>query len=145
MGTRDVLLAEGDYKDIIYAYQDQDIIWFDIPRGDSLDPKLMSTLEKVSNLGYHMSTKYQSTNKAIVAHIVCTSNRPPPVDMLPERFVCIEANKEVHGEKESGTEGLSQPMPDLSILMGYENGYELDGPSVDGVQLLCDEYLAEFD
>lgn len=144
MGREDVLLADGTYKDIIYAYQDQSIIWFDIPRGDSLDPLLMSTLERLSNLGWHMSTKYQSANKYVNAHIVCTSNRPPPVDMLPERFVSIVASKKraplTHIEDEWGTEGLSQTvLPDLSQIM-QNNTYELGEES----DLFCDEYAAEY-
>lgn len=105
-GKYDVLIASGEYKDILYAYQDQDIIWFDLARADQLNASLTSTLEILSNGGRQMSTKYQACQKIVQAKIVVTSNKAPPRDILPGRLLSIEAQAlhcgrdepHVHGE-----------------------------------------------
>lgn len=95
----DVLIASGEYKDILYAYQDQEVIWFDLARADQLNGNLTSTLELLSNGGRQMSTKYQACQKIVQAHIIVTSNKAPPTDVLPNRLVSIEAHTEICGQE----------------------------------------------
>nr|WAE42571.1 MAG: replication associated protein [Cressdnaviricota sp.] len=77
--------------DILYAYDEHEIIWFDLTRSVRLENELYRALEKLSDNGYVLSTKYESKNKKITAHIVVTSNEQPPVHILPERIVSIKA------------------------------------------------------
>lgn len=87
----DILDASEDMKDTLYLYQKQRIIWFDIPRGKDIDRKMLSQLEKYSDGGLIQSTKYEPRQLVMRAHIVVTSNRSPPYNDLPKRFVEIKA------------------------------------------------------
>ncbi|AUM61753.1 Rep [uncultured virus] len=87
---RDVLPASGKLADILYAYDKNEIIWFDMARTESGD--IYTILENLSNIGYKLSTKYLSVKKFVKAHIVVTSNYVPDIQRLPKRFVCFEAS-----------------------------------------------------
>lgn len=80
------------FKDIIHVYNDEPIIWINLPRGDILDLTKINVLEKLSDGGYCQSTKYQGSRKYINSHIVITSNSEPPYDLLPKRIlgVCVD-------------------------------------------------------
>jgi len=78
-------------NDTMYAYESQKVIWFDIPRQHPLDAELTSQLETLSDGGVVGSSKYKSSNKIVDAHIVVTTNRPPPDDKLPNRIIAFQA------------------------------------------------------
>ncbi len=80
---------EPNLKDILYAYSNQNIIWFDITRDNSSQYK--NVLEKLSNGGMMLSTKYESCTKIVKAHIVVCSNEEPPHHLLPNRIHEIKA------------------------------------------------------
>lgn len=85
------LLGAMNLKDTMYSYTDQNIIWFDVPRQAPLDAEFTSQLETLSDGGIVNSTKYKTKNKIVSAHIVVTTNRPPPIDRLPNRIISFEA------------------------------------------------------
>lgn len=86
-----LVVNDEEMKDIVYAYDDHQVIWFDITRADRIDDKLYKKLEKLSDNGPILSTKYMSTQKFIKAHIVVTSNEAPPFNNVPNRIVEIKA------------------------------------------------------
>lgn len=88
---KDFLLGSMSLKDTMYAYKSHKIIWFDIPRQQPLDAELTSQLETLSDGGIVNSQKYKTKNKQVMAHIVVTTNRPPPEDKLPNRLINISA------------------------------------------------------
>lgn len=90
----DMLSVESfKYADILYAYEDHKVIYFDIPRCQDRESVGLvdNVLEKLSNTSIKLSTKYESVQKFVCAHIVVTSNYAPPVDRIPHRFfeVCL--------------------------------------------------------
>ncbi|MBP7541558.1 MAG: hypothetical protein KA802_16680 [Saprospiraceae bacterium] len=78
-----------DKKNILYAYDSHKIIHIALAR--DMTPAqiqyLTSTIEGLSDQGIQMSSKYESINKLVEAHIVVTSNQPPPSEALPGRFL----------------------------------------------------------
>lgn len=87
----DVLPAMGKLADILYAYDSNQIIWFDMTRAQA-GYESYSTLETLSNIGFKMSPKYNATKKFVKAHIVVTSNHPPDEQKLPDRFYIINVD-----------------------------------------------------
>lgn len=85
-----------DMKRTLYAFNDHEIIWFDTARSQPHDASFLSQIEQLSNMKTHLSTMYVPDTKLVVAHIVVSSNRPPPEKFLPERLVEIKANKDVY-------------------------------------------------
>jgi len=85
------LLGSMNIRDTMYAYDAHRVIWFDIPRQQPLDADLTSQLETLSDGGIVNSSKYASQNKIVDAHIVVTTNRPPPEDKLPNRIISFSA------------------------------------------------------
>jgi len=84
----DVLPADGKLPDLLYAYDNNQIIWFDFSRAQQ-GYESYHILEKLSNHSFHLSTKYEPRKKWIQAHIVVTSNHPPAEEKLPQRFHII--------------------------------------------------------
>lgn len=91
MFHKNVLLG-SDFRSTMYAYDNHDIIWFDVPRQEPLDAEFTSMLEKLANQMPQMSTKYVTQQKTVIAHIVVSCNRPPPHDKLPERIIEYDWN-----------------------------------------------------
>lgn len=87
----DVLPAQGKLQDILYAYDSNQIIWFDMTRAQA-GYESYSALETLSNVGFKLSTKYQTTKKFVRAHIVVTSNHAPDKTKLPDRFYEINVD-----------------------------------------------------
>jgi len=87
----DVLPVQGRLADILYAYDNNQIIWFDMTRAQA-GFESYSTLETLSNIGFKLSTKYQTTKKFVKAHIIVTSNIPPDETKLPERFHIVNVD-----------------------------------------------------
>ncbi|AGA18393.1 hypothetical protein [uncultured marine virus] len=79
--------------DILYAYDNHDIIWFNIARYEEMQATTFKVLETLSDGGPMLSTKYQSIMKNVKAHIVVTSNQPPPYENLPERIIELKADR----------------------------------------------------
>lgn len=68
-------------QDILYAYNNQDIILYDIPRCCEEEYINWGTIEKLKD-GIYFSGKFNSTTKyrQTNAHIIVFSNSPPPED-----------------------------------------------------------------
>lgn len=81
------------YVDIMHSYDDNDIIWTNLSRVDSLDDTKLHVLEKLSDGGMQQSTKYEGSKKYLNSHIVVTSNHPPPFNQLPERIHAINVSR----------------------------------------------------
>lgn len=90
-----VLMGSRKMADLMCAYDQTKhrVIWFDLARSDPLDAEMTSILETLSNGGMVFSGKYESTMKRVTAHIVVTTNRPPPNDRLPKRIVEYKINE----------------------------------------------------
>lgn len=82
-----------DISNIIFAYNEQPIIWFDLSRNSVLDYKIFNILETLSNCGPVFSPKYVSMQKSVSSHICVTSNFPPPLRELPKRIEQIELDE----------------------------------------------------
>lgn len=72
------LIGSSEIKRTLYAYSDHKIIWFDVARTQPLDANFTSQLESLSNQTMLLSEMYNPIMKKISAHIVVTTNRPPP-------------------------------------------------------------------
>jgi len=92
-GKFDVLPGAGQFTDVLYAYDNENVIWFDYSRAQS-GREDYKALEKFSDNSVLLSTKFHSCKKHIQAHVVVTSNHQPDESRLPQRFVVIEANKQ---------------------------------------------------
>lgn len=96
--TRGYDIVEGtlEYHNLLSAYDGNAIIWFDFAKtslgtiNEKFENLRNHVLEKVSNVGMQLSTKYHVVRKYVKAHIVVTSNDPPPFDALPKRIVEIK-------------------------------------------------------
>lgn len=106
-----VLIGTRKLADLMYAYKQHRVIWFDMSRSDPLDAEMTTLLEQVSNGGYLFSAKYESVQKRVRAHIVVTSNRPPPEERLPQR--CVEYRIDAMGER-------VVPQPPQPAMQGYD-------------------------
>lgn len=84
----DVLPARGPLADILYAYDKNDVIWFDYTRAEK-GYESYKSLEDLSNIGWKLSTKFHSLRKFVKAHIVVTSNHAPDETKLPDRFYVV--------------------------------------------------------
>lgn len=87
----EVLPGDGKLQDIIYAYDEHDIIWFDYTRAQQ-GYESYNALERLSNHSFQLSTKYESIKKFIKCHIVVTSNHPPDESKLPHRFHVVNVD-----------------------------------------------------
>lgn len=85
------VLPGTDFVNTLYAYDGQDIIWFDLTRSQSTEFSPYHAIEKFSNKTFHLSTKYTATRKYVACHVVVTANCPPDNNKLPNRCVVIEA------------------------------------------------------
>jgi len=72
---------------IMYAYDEHEIIWWDVARSTPLNASFSSILETLSDGGIVPSNKYECSNKYVKAHIVVSSNRAPIFTRLPDRIV----------------------------------------------------------
>lgn len=88
------VLPGSDFDNTLYAYDGENVIWFDLTRAQSGEHVPYHALEKFSNCTVHLSKKYTSCRKLVRAHIVVTANIPPDETKLPDRCVIIYANKE---------------------------------------------------
>jgi len=100
----DVLPADGNFADIMYAYDNNHVIWFDYTKHTVPD---YETLEKFSNIGYKMSRKFHSLKKFVNSHIVVTSNMLPNEAKLPKRFHTV--NVDPQDDQEDDQERLPNP------------------------------------
>lgn len=75
----------------LYLYEDHRVIWFDRARAEKSDSDFLIMLEHLSDLTVHVSTKYKPVEKFVNAHIVVTSNMPPPMTNLPVRIINVKA------------------------------------------------------
>lgn len=89
----DVLLGSMEMKRTLYAYDRQNVIWFDIPRQRPLDAEFTSQLEALANQTIHLSEMFQPVQKYVNAKIIVTCNRPPPHDKLPGRLCEFDLDK----------------------------------------------------
>lgn len=81
-----ILPANEKLNDVLYAYNRQQIIWFNLPRSELVTTGVLSALESLSDGGLVFSGKYDSRSKWVSSHIVVTANVPPPFQQLPKRI-----------------------------------------------------------
>lgn len=82
-----VLIGSKEMKRTLYAYNNHRIIIFDCSRADPHDAHFLSQIEALSNQTCHLSEMFTPCMKTVISHIVIFSNRPPPIDKLPDRIV----------------------------------------------------------
>lgn len=84
------------WVDIIHNYyENHKVIWINLPREkDELDENLVNILEKLSDGGVVTSGKFEGIEKKLKAHIVVTSNSPPPNSRIPKRIIEYEIGEE---------------------------------------------------
>lgn len=99
------VLPANDYINTLYAYDSHSIIWFDLTRDESYLRTPYHAIEKFSNGGFHLSTKYVSVKKFVNAHVVVTANFQCNEQRLPGRCRFIQAKKPAP----------AQPSPDLLV------------------------------
>jgi hypothetical protein len=91
----DSVLSCNSWKlaDILYAYDEHKIIWFNLPRHEVVNDTVWKVLEQLSDGGLQFCGKYASMQKYVKAHIIVTTNLPPAKarEMLPARIVEIHA------------------------------------------------------
>lgn len=75
---------------VIYLYERQNCIWFDLPRDAWID---YDFLEKLSDQTYHLSTRYNTREKFIDANIIVTTNFAPT--KLLDRCIVKKVEKPV--------------------------------------------------
>ncbi len=77
-----------DLKDFLFSYRSvpAKIILFNLPRHQTLDDAKLKVLEALSDGGYLLSTKYESCEIPVTAHIVVFANVAPPHFLLPDRI-----------------------------------------------------------
>lgn len=85
----DVLFAVGKMEDVLHAFDENQITWFDFARSQEKYVSYM-LLEKLSNHGWITSPKYHSGRKFVQTHVVCTSNFPAPITALPKRVIEVD-------------------------------------------------------
>lgn len=93
--TRDVAIGRPSLRNTLMAYRGQKILWFNIEREVPLDSELISTLEAVSDADVLLSEKFDVCEKLVEAHIVVTTNRPPPHHRIPDRILEFHFDKVV--------------------------------------------------
>lgn len=87
-----VLKGDPEMKRTLYAYDDHQVIWFDIPRQTPLDADFTSQLEALANQTTHLSSMFSPMMKLVKAKLIVTCNRPPPFDKLPGRLCEIRVD-----------------------------------------------------
>lgn len=81
-----VLIGKNKMEDTVFSYNNHQIIWYDIPRTSDIKFWLPQ-FERLSNLTKQPCPKYHSCDKYVIAHIVVTTNSPPPHNDMPDRIV----------------------------------------------------------
>lgn len=84
---KSVYLGSDEHHKTMNSYDGEEVIWFDWARAQPHDAKFLAQIERLSNRTKQPIGMYGRANKLVVAHIVVTSNRPPPHIHIPERIV----------------------------------------------------------
>lgn len=126
MKEHSVLSCSGEFKDILYSYDGHTVLWFDLTRfqGDAGHIPYYA-LEKLSNQSSHLSSKYQSVMKVVIAHVVVTANVPPDENQLPGRFTIIKATGDTVLDRL-----ISQPVDISNNNTRFITPIEIPGPEV---------------
>lgn len=85
MAKYKTLKGSAEMKRTLYAYDKHEVIWFDWARQQPMDAWFISQIENLSNCSMHQSEMHHPVMKLVKAHIIVSSNRPPPKDKLPGR------------------------------------------------------------
>lgn len=89
----------GNWKmaDIMNGYNRHRVIHFDIPKSDEYHDGMGNVLERLSNGGVQVNTKFQVHQKLVMAVVIVTSNIPPPRHQLKKRILswCLDEEKPV--------------------------------------------------
>lgn len=83
------LVCSGRLLDILYAYNDERILYFDFPREYKITSEDLCNLESLSDHRWHLSTKYEVRQKWVAAHVVVLCNIPPPLRLI-DRILAFE-------------------------------------------------------
>lgn len=79
-------------NDATTMYSNERITLFDVPRAFNVrEPGFIAYLERISDQSRTSSGKYMGKTVVWNCHVVVFSNSPPPTDLLPGRFVEINA------------------------------------------------------
>lgn len=81
-----ILPLNAKLNDVLYAYNNERILWFNLPRAEMITTDVLSVLETLSDGGLVFSGKYDSRSKWVQSHIVVTANTGPPFESLPRRL-----------------------------------------------------------
>jgi len=101
LATKKDVIYHSKKQDLLYAFDNNEVIWFDLPREMQDDPNfslkfMYNLIESLSNQQRHLVGKFHSRMKLIRAHIIVTSNEPPPLDKLPKRIIEFEITTTSH-------------------------------------------------
>lgn len=130
MCTKKEILAGGRWIDTIYLYDGHPIVWFDRTRAESNSEKNLedfyTDLERWSNGGFQISTKYVPARKFVSCHVVVTANCAPDKIKLPGRFIEIIAktSAEEDFDEQQGNNSEEEPEEDMEV--------DLDDPKIIG-------------
>lgn len=108
MGTDNVAIGDFRWDDLVYAYDNQKAIVFNIARGQEMNDTHYTVLEKATDGGTVLSRKYESRYKFMNAIIIVFANMPPPHKRQPERWleVCLDPPKPKAEESKTPIEDL---------------------------------------
>lgn len=88
-----LLTQDFNWSNLVYAVPTGlKVLWFNLPYDAVVNETVLTTLEKASDGGPVFSTKYESVQKVLCAHVVVTSNFEPPFERLRNRIVatCLD-------------------------------------------------------
>lgn len=135
------VLPGTDYANTLYAYDGHPIIWFDLTRAQTAEHIPYHAIEKLSNGGYHLSTKYVTVRKLVNCHVVVTANIAPDESKLPDRCITLYANK-LYAPPKSPEPG--SPAGDLVLDDGPADDESLDlrekSPDLGDAETVSEEY-----
>jgi len=84
---KSLLTTDFNWSNLVYAVPNGlKVLWFNLPYDQPVNEAVLTTLEKASDGGPVFSTKYESQQKVLAAHVVVTSNCEPPFERLRNRI-----------------------------------------------------------
>lgn len=93
----------GDFRwdDMIYAYKNEQVLCFNIPREHDINDTHRAVLERTTDGGIVLSRKYESKRKNLDALVIVFANRACPHDKLPDRFteICLDPQELIEERK----------------------------------------------
>lgn len=94
-GPDQVMEGIFELKEYLYLYKKHKFTVLNIPRDHNMSENDFAVLEKISDGGVMLSTKYEPKRKLVDTQLIVFSNMPPPKERLPERFLEIDLNTDI--------------------------------------------------